>query len=276
MYVLFFYLAGYRKRVVFGNLRKSFPSKSDHELERIARDFYRHFCDVVVESIRLFSMSESEIKRRFVKTNPEIVNGFYEKGQHVIIIAGHYNNWEMAGITFSHQIRHHTAGIYASLNNAFFDARMIQSRKRFGVELVKKGEVNQFLSRPKDRPVALVFGADQSPTFSKRVYWMDFLNQESAVFFGPEKVAVEKNWPVIFARVRKVGRGFYEMDLEVIEENPRESDYGSITESHVRALEDQIRQRPEYWLWTHKRWKRTRKASEMWRNGQDESHRKAG
>jgi KDO2-lipid IV(A) lauroyltransferase len=219
-------------------------------------------------------MPEPEVKRRFKKSNPEIVNRFFKEGRSVVIIAGHYNNWEMAGATFSHQILHHTAGIYASLNDPFFDAKMIQSRKRFGVELVSKGDVEQFLSRPKDTPMALVFGADQSPTFSKRVYWMDFLHQETAIFFGPEKVAVENNWPVIFAKVRKTGRGYYEMSFEVIEENPRESDYGSITEAHVRALEDQIRNKPEYWLWTHKRWKRTRKESEVWRDGKTEASRR--
>jgi len=259
LYNLIYYLIGFRKKVVFQNLNNSFPDKSKAEIRQIAKKFYSHFCDLIVESVKLFSISEEEIVRRSKFVNPELLNHYYDKGQSIIIVAGHYNNWENFAKNCDLQMKHQAVGIYTPLTNPFMEKKFSASRTLFDVVLLPKRQVKQYFAENKDLLKAVIFGADQSPSGrTKRVHWTTFLNQDTAVMFGTEKYAKEYNYPVIFAGVNKLKRGFYEIWFELLEENPQDTPHAEITEKHTRLLEKEILAQPEYYLWTHKRWKRKR------------------
>lgn len=263
LYLLIYKLAGYRKNVVFTNLRNSFPKKTETEILDIARKFYHHFCDMMVESLKIFSISAEEAVARCRALNPEIIEDLFQKNKSVIVVCGHYNNWELAAVSFDLQVPHQVVGIYAPLANKFYDKKFFESRSQFGVELLPRRRVKSFFNENSKRLTCTVFGADQSPTSrTKKMYWTKFLNQDTAVVFGPEKYSVEYNYPVVFMRIKKVKRGYYEYTFEILEENPLLAKYTSISEKHTRWLEKQILEEPQYWLWTHRRWKRKRKNNE--------------
>lgn len=256
MNFLFTWIIPYRRKVVLENLKNSFPGKTEAEITQICKAFYRHLCDVIVECIRLFSMSETEVVSRCKILNPAFFEPYTKAGKSLIIISGHYNNWELAAVGFSPQIKHKSIGIYKPLKSDFFNKKFHQSRGKYGLGLVPIKEVRASFEANINRLTAVFFGADQSPSRTTNVHWMDFLNQDTAVLYGSERYAKEYNYPVIFARILKARRGYYEVEFETIENNPVDTPVGWITERHTRALEELIRQEPQYWLWTHKRWKR--------------------
>jgi len=256
VFFFIYHVTGYRKSVVLKNLSNSFPEKSPQEIEKIARAFFVHLCDVIVESVRLFSMPVAEVKQRFKITNTEILDELYKQGKSVILVGGHFNNWEMAAIGFDLYSPHQAIGIYSPLSNKFFDEKFGKSRSRCGVQIIPKKMVPKSFITNKNNLTMTIFGADQSPTHSREVFWIDFLNQETAVHVGTEIFAVKYNYPVVFFRLDKVKRGHYEGRLEVLCENPAATIRGEITALHTKKLEEIIREKPEYWLWSHKRWKR--------------------
>lgn len=259
LYLVLYRVIKYRQKVVRTNLENSFPEKSTKEIVDIERKFYHHFFDLIVESIRLFSISENELKKRNKLLNPEVMNQLYDEGKSVILTGGHYNNWETGAAILSTQVKHHIVGIYAPLSNQFFNTEILKSRERFGMEMLSKKIVKAGFEKNKDILSAIIFATDQSPTYSKSVHWTTFLNQPTAVLLGSELFAREYNYPVVFMYVTKVKRGYYEMEAKVVEKNPAQTTDGEITEKHTRWLEAQIRETPQYWLWTHKRWKRKMK-----------------
>lgn len=258
LYFLGYRLVSYRKKVVRKNLEHSFPEKTAAEIKAIEKQFYHHFCDLIIESIRLFHISEAEALARCRVRNPELLEHYYRQGKSIIIAAGHYNNWEWAAVTVDPQIKHQVTGIYFPLANDFIDDKIQQSRQRFGLELIEKTKVKTAFQDNADRRMAYLFATDQSPTFSKKVHWMEFLSQETAVFYGTERYAREYDYPVLYGRIIKLERGRYEMEFEVVADEPRALPEGEITERHTRLLEADIKTHPQYWLWTHKRWKRKR------------------
>ena len=266
LYVLsdFFYLVlykgfKYRQKVVRNNLMNSFPGKSIEEIIKIEQKFYSHFCDLIVESIRLFSISERELGQRCTLLNPEILDQFYDRKKSLIIVAGHYNNWEMAATILGTRVKHHLVGIYTPMSNRFYDNKFLKSRQRFGLEMISKKLVKEGFEENKELLTGTLFATDQSPTYSKRVHWTRFLNQTTPVLLGAERFSREYDFPVIYAYLKKTRRGYYEMEFALLENNPVKTQDGEITERHTRWLEKQIRETPQYWLWTHKRWKRKMK-----------------
>lgn len=251
-------LLGYRKKVVVTNLKNSFPDKSPQEIEAIAGKFYHHFCDLILESVKMFSITREEVNERCRIVNPEVFEHYAAEGRSLLLVAGHYNNWELAAVACDMQTPHTAVGIYSPLANRFFDNKLYQSRSQFGLELLPKKQVKPFFKNNAHRLLAFMFGADQSPSNAANAYWTTFLNQDTAVAFGTEKYAVEYNYPVVFGRINKLRRGYYTMDFTVLEDQPANTSFGEISEKHTRALEQQILEQPEYWLWTHKRWKRKR------------------
>ncbi|MCB0734662.1 MAG: lysophospholipid acyltransferase family protein [Flavobacteriales bacterium] len=262
LYVVMYRLVGYRKKVVNGNLTHSFPNASSAWIKEQESRFYRHFCDLIVESIKLFSISNDEILKRFVFENPEVVNRFSQEGRSVIIVGGHFNNWEILASGIDQQCDHQAVGIYKKLSNAFYDQKVRDSRGRFGLKLLPTTDVARFFDTNDSANTMTLFGADQSPTHSKNVYWLHFLHQETAVALGTEHYARKYNLPVLYGFIQKTTRGHYTFRVEVIHDQPKESEPGDITVKHVRMLEEQINQQPEFWLWTHRRWKRKRKPDE--------------
>ena len=245
---------GYRQKVIMQNLSNSFPELSKAEINKIRHKFYHHLTDLIVESIKLFSISEEEVLDRFKVVNPEILTPYVETHRNLIMVGGHYSNWEMLAVGGDQYLKHQTVAIYHSLANKFMDAKMLASRTKFGMKLISRGEVKTFFSK-KEALTITIFGVDQSPSNAKKVYWMEFLNQRTAVMFGAEKFAKEHDSPLIYGSIHRKKRGFYEMTLEVLIDEPLECAYGEITEAHTKRLEKQILEAPQYWLWTHKRWK---------------------
>lgn len=256
LYVLMYTLSGYRKKVVRTNIQNSFPELSTAQHRKIERQFYRHFCDLVVESIKTFTISKEELQKRFRHRNQELFQKYFDEGRHVTLVGGHTGNWEMFAVSFALHVPHQTMAIYTPLANRFMNSKMQISRSRFGLVMDNYTSIKQQVAKPTSKPIAVIFGADQSPNLKQQPYWMEFLNQETGVQFGLEKFAVTYNAPVIYGYIHRLKRGHYEIEYRLITDIPTELPYGAITEMHTRMLESDIRKTPYNWLWTHKRWKR--------------------
>lgn len=261
-FVLVYRVFRYRRRVVEENLARSFPEKSAAERSLIAREFYGHFCDLIVESFKSFTVSDAEIRSRFRVSNPEVLAPYFAAGRSVVLAGGHYNNWEWLAVALRQQIPHRAVAIYKPLSNRFLDEKMRETRGKYGLEMLPMREVPAFfraaVADPKTVPYAMIFGADQSPGDPRKAHWMTFLGQDTGVPFGAEKYAREYDLPVFFGVIRKVSRGKYVFELQPLTDRPREAATGAIIEEVTRRLENEIRKDPRYWLWTHRRWKHRR------------------
>ena len=255
--LLMYRVVGFRKKVILGNLERSFPERSKKEIDRIARDYYRHLFDLIVEAIHCFSISKEEIKRRGKIANPEILEPFYKNNQSVILCAGRYNNWEMTATAMPMYIGHRVVGLYKPLKDLFFNGKITASRSQYGMDMVSIRKTKEFFQSDYGTSIIL-FATDQAPSNPNRAYWMEFLNQDTPVLYGTEAYARKYDLPVIFGYIDKVKRGYYEIRFKVITDQPNSLPEGAITEEHTRLLEEEIRQKPEYWLWSHRRWKHTR------------------
>ena len=257
IFLIMYRVIGYRKEVVFTNLKNSFPNKSKQELKKIMSDFYRHLCDIIMESVKGFTISEKQLRKRLIIKNPEFSNYFADKGQSIIFVGGHFNNWEICAQAFAMYSNHKCIGIYKPLSNAFINDKIYTSRSKYGMHLISMKQTKKSFEDG-DEPKAIVFGSDQNPANPKRAHWMQFLNQDTSVLFGVERYAKEYDWPVVFVSISKVKRGHYEVEYSLITDSPTEQPHGKITEDFTKRLEQDIINQPQYWLWSHKRWKHKR------------------
>jgi len=262
LYLIIYKLFNYRTKVVNTNLKNSFPDRSEVEIAAIRDKFYSHFFDIIVESIKLFSASSEEIMKRMEVTNPELLDKYYDQGRDLVICGGHYSNWEFVTHAFPPRVKHQMSAIYHQLKNKFFEKIILESRSRGGTLMVSRRETREGYYDAINEPIGIIFGTDQSPSIAKKVFWTTFLGQETAVAFGAEKFAKERNAVVIWGDNEKLGRGKFSVTFKILTESPLDETHGRISELHVAALEKQILKAPAYWLWTHKRWKRKRKADE--------------
>lgn len=256
IYILFITVAPYRKKVIDQNIRKSFPEKSIKECNRIRRKFYRHFTDLLAEGVKNLSISKKSLERRIKVVNPEIMQELYDERKSALLVSGHYNNWELLISAQNFLFPHQAYGIGKKLTSKFWDTKVNERRSRFGMKVVHNKNYKEELTSDQQTPKAVLVLTDQSPGSSIRSYWMNFLNQKTAVLFGAEMIAHELDYAVVFFTTKKVKRGRYEIELELITKEPRTMEWGKITEAHVKRLENAIKLSPEFWLWSHKRWKR--------------------
>tara|TARA_B100001142_G_scaffold326516_1_gene382162 strand:+ start:1466 stop:2104 length:639 start_codon:yes stop_codon:yes gene_type:complete len=210
-----------------------------------------------MEGVKGFTISEKEIRKRLIIKNPEFSNYFSDKGKSIIFVGGHYNNWEICAQAFSMYSNHKCVGIYKPLSDKFLNQKVYTSRSKYGMHLVSMKQAKKSFDSGNEVK-AIVFGSDQNPSNPKRAYWMSFLKQDTAVLFGVEKYSKEYNWPVVYVSISKVKRGYYEAEYSLITDQPTEQPYGKITEDFTKRLEQDIINQPEYWLWSHKRWKHKR------------------
>ena len=257
IFLIMYRVIGYRKEIVFTNLKNSFPNKSKQELKKIMSDFYRHLCDIIMESVKGFTISEKQLRKRLIIKNPEFSNYFADKGQSIIFVGGHYNNWEICAQAFAMYSNHKCIGIYKPLSNTFINDKIYTSRSKYGMHLISMKQTKKSFEDG-DEPKAIVFGSDQNPANPKRAHWVQFLNQDTGVLFGVERYAKEYDWPVVFVSIRKEKRGYYEVEYSLVTDNPNEEPHGKITEDFTKRLEKDIINQPQYWLWSHKRWKHKR------------------
>ncbi len=255
-YVLLITLIPYRKKVIVQNIDRSFPDKTKKEKAKIKRLFYRHLTQLLAESVKGLSISEQELKKRITVKNPELMDSLYSKGKNVLLVSGHYNNWEWVILAQSLLFKHEAIGIGMPMTSKFWDKKINQRRSRFGMKVVHAKNYKEALTENKNQLKSVLVLSDQSPADSMKSYWMPFLNQDTAVLFGAEMMAHQLNYAVVYYSLRKVKRGKYEMELFLITDNPSEKSYGEITESHTKLLEKEISKDPAFWLWSHKRWKR--------------------
>jgi KDO2-lipid IV(A) lauroyltransferase len=260
-YVLLYYVIRYRRKVVHENLTRSFPEKSAEEIRQITKRYYHHLSDLGIETIKFSNMTEAEINDRIKLNNAEIFEEYYQKGKSAILLGMHHNNWEWA-LYFQRVVKAQLLVVYDQLrSNKAMERFLLDSRERFGAKSVvieQSARVAFSLNQAK-RPSVLLLLADQTSPANSQI-WANFLNQETAFFAGPMKIAVKTNQPVMFFHIRKVGRSRYEAFVYKLVENPSEVEPEQIMLDYVRKMEEIIRAEPEYWLWTHRRWKHKRPA----------------
>ncbi len=249
-------IVGYRKKIINDNLSRAFPDKSPKDLRKIRLRFYRHFCDLIVETIVIENIPLEEMKFRLRAVNPEIIEEYLNEGKDIIAVLGHYGNWEwVPSINLSFQV----AGIsvYRPLKNPYFDRYMLRLRNRFGTINVEKKLTAREVIQHKRKNVRFVLGliCDQSPGKNELDYWTSFLGQNTPIILGPEKMARLTDAVVLFWDMEKIKRGQYQLSFIPFPGDVKTAEEFEITEWHVRMLERQIRKKPEYWLWSHRRWK---------------------
>ena len=260
LYFIAYHLAGYRRKVVRENLSACFPDKSMQERRKIERQYYRHMCDLLIEGAYNLVASPEAIKRRYRLTNRQLVDRYYEQGRTVVLMSAHYGNWEYMVSSLNMQLLHHGIGVGKPLDDKSVAAFITRRRTRYGTQVVDQSDVRQHVAFY-DRyhvPCALMMLSDQSPSNPHKSYWTQFLGRDTAFLYGAEYFARKYNYPVLYYSVRKVKRGYYEVTFSPLCERPEEVPQYSIVESYVRRLEQEIQAAPQYWLWSHRRWKLTR------------------
>ncbi len=257
VYYPLYYVLGYRRKVVRSNLALAFPEKSASELREIEKKSYRHFVDVFFEMIKSFTISEKEISKRLSITNPELLDAYYEKGQSVIFTSGHYANWEWVSFIVEKSLNYHMSVVYKKLKNTYFDNLMKKTRNKFGVRFVEKRNFYPEILKNKKDGIVQAYGflADQSPKIKMAKHWDIFLNVEVPVEIGPETIARKMNYPVFYFQTEQVRRGVYQSTFLLLEDNPKSAEPHAVTRRYLDALEEQIHKAPEFYFWTHKRFK---------------------
>ena len=263
-YILLYHVVRYRRKVVRNNLLHAFPEKTPAEIVKIEKRYYRHLCDLFVEMYRMWHMSEKEIRKRCVFNNSEVIQHYFDQGKGVIGVLGHYGNWEWMvsyGLYMSSEVDFYT--LYKPLHDPQMDLMMREIRSRFGAKPIPKNDILRKIveNRREGRLFLAAFIGDQTPNAVNLNFWMDFLNQDTPVLVGTEKIARKFDLPVISLRMRKVKRGYYEVDFVDLCAEPKLLEPGELTVLHTRMLEKYIRETPELWLWSHKRWKHSRNQS---------------
>lgn len=260
VYFLTFNFVRYRRKVVRTNLLKAFPDKTEAELKQIEKGFYKHFIDFIFESIKTVSISSKEVLKRTSIKNPELLERLFAEDKNVIVTCGHYNNWEFYSLSLPKLTPYTTYSIYQPLKNKFYDQILFNSRTRNGMNLIGTKDIIPFFTATSDEKKMVVIVNDQSPSNLQSAYWNMFLNQETGWNNGPEKLARKYDYTVLFGHSKKIKRGYYEVEFTVISEKPSELEVGEITNMYAHLLEQLIREKPEFWLWSHKRWKHKRPA----------------
>ncbi|GAB3496132.1 lysophospholipid acyltransferase family protein [Spirosoma knui] len=258
LYFLLFYLIRYRRTVVFGNLTRSFPEKSASEINQIAKGFYRNLTDLLVETIKMPTLSPQELRERVQFINAELVKAELDAGRAVIGMASHSSNWEwIPSASVLHGMP--TDSIYKPLNSPFFEKLMRSVRSSFGAVPVPMQTLPRRMAAQKNSPRIIALVADQVPDVPEQAYWIDFLHQDTPFYPGSERLARSRKLAVFYTELARISRGRYVVTFTPIGKPPyADSPPGYILERYRDLLEETIRKRPSDWLWSHKRWKHWR------------------
>lgn len=255
LFVILFHVLGYRRKVVQENLRNAFPEMTDAERRNIERKYFRYLSDLIVESVKMKSMSREEMLRRFRFKNFGEVEPFFRENRPVIAVTAHYGNWEWGSPSLSLMNPHPSLVVYKPQTDKNFETLINGMRSRFGAIMVPMKLTLRKVLEYKNKPHMLVLVGDQTPPREESQFFTEFLNQPTAIFLGIEKIAKLTGSPVVYFHIDRVRRGYYEATLKTLFGSPKETAEHEITRTHTRELERIIRQKPELWLWSHKRWK---------------------
>ena len=256
MYFISFYIVGYRRKVIEGNLNLVFPEKPSLEINSIMKAFYRQLCDTLVETIKSISISEKEIRKRFVVENIEILTPLYKQNKSVLLMAGHYGNWEWSGI-LNKMMQHQAHAVYKPLRSKQVDTLIKGIRERFGGIIVSNKAVVPMLYRKYKKGINTLtyILSDQSPKDGAYKHRDTFMGIDVPVFTGTEELAKKFDFAVVYLKVKKIKRGYYKATFEMITETPKVFQDFEITRIFLDKLEAQIKETPALYLWSHKRWK---------------------
>ncbi len=255
LFFLLYHVFSYRKTVVFDNLKKVFPEKNDIEIKELSKKFYRHLSDITLESVKSMSISEKSLEKRYIIKNSEIANKYYNEGKSVLCLTSHYGNWEYGILATDKPIKHQAIALYLPLTNKYSENYGLRRRKRFGMKMVAVQQTKSIFNPPPTSPVAVIMAADQSPSNIERAIWTNFLGVETACLHGPEAYAKKTNMPVLYLKISKLKRGYYSLEFEELIKNPHICKPSEITKIYFQRLEKDILEKPEFWLWSHRRWK---------------------
>lgn len=261
LYFMLRYVIKYRKRVIEDNLRLVFPEKSKDEIAGITTKYYRHLSDIFVELMYSLYLPEKSVRKRVDFVNPELVNKYYSEGRNIVAVTGHYANWEW-GYGFPMFCRHKLVEIYKKLNNKLSDRLFCDIRARFGGVPIEMSNLKPIIVESKKQPTLIYLVADQTPAGNEKTwYYTSFLGVDGTpVFAGPEKLAQSFDAVFMFVDVQKVKRGYYRLEFIPLCENPKETAKNELTDKYLRKMEQIIYNKPEYWMWSHRRWKRRKTA----------------
>ncbi|OUL59894.1 lysophospholipid acyltransferase family protein [Flavobacterium sp. AJR] len=259
VYFIVYYLVRYRRKTVKENLAIALPHLTDKERKTIEKKFYQHMCDMFLEMIKTMTISPEEMRKRFVLTNVELIKEYEEKGKSVVLVASHYASWEWL-LTLNAQIKFRGIGVYKKIVNPYFDKLVRKIRSKYDAELVETKKIIPLMAQNQRDGILSLYGlaSDQSPKLDRAFHWDTFMGIEVPVHTGAEMLARKYNLSVLFVKVKKVKRGYYEATFIPICDTPKKADGFEITHTYLKEVEKQILEAPEYYLWTHKRWKHRR------------------
>ena len=256
LYILMYYVIGYRKKVVKENLNLVFPNKSEAELRIILKRFYHHLCDMIVESIKSMNISIGSMKSRYKFNNLDIITDYEKQNKSIILMCAHYGSWEWIFILQTYTT-HRSYAIYKRLQNKYFDRLVKSIRARYNSYLITTKETFSVMEEARKKGILSMsgFASDQSPKKDKARYWADFMGINVPVHTGAEALAKKLDMPIVFFSVKRMKRGFYEATFQTLADKPKSFKDYDITDRFLKLVEDQIIEAPEYYLWTHNRWK---------------------
>ena len=254
LYLLVYHVAGYRKQVVHANLVQAFPDKSPAEIKRLTRKYYRNLTDMMVETIKLLTMSKRQLRRRFI-CDLTVLHRLYGQGKSCQLHLGHNFNWEWANLFCIQGVQFPFLVVYMPITNKVVNRLFRYFRERSGSHLIPTNDIRNGMAPWQGKQYLIALVADQNPPDPRRCYWVPFLNKMTAFYKGPEMTARRNNIPVVFVDIRKKKRGYYNAELKLMFENPQQEPEGSITTAFAQFLEKNIHEQPEVWVWSHRRWK---------------------
>ena len=259
IYILVYYIIGYRKKIVRNNISIALPHVSEEKRLVIEKKFYHHMCDMFLEMIKTMSISSEEMKERFKITNIELLKEYEQKNKSIILLAAHYASWEWL-LSINESTSFKCYGVYKKVNNKYFDAKVRAIRSKFKSVLVTTDNTIALINDNEKNGIMSLYGlaSDQSPQVHKTFHWQQFMGITVPVHTGAEMLAKRYDLEVVFAKVKKVKRGYYEATFVPIENNPKSIPDYEITDAYLKEVEQQILEAPEFYFWTHKRWKHRR------------------
>ena len=255
LYLLLNHVFGYRKRIIRENLTNAFPDKSLQEILHIENQYYRYLTNLMVEIVKMATMSKASVKKRFTFKNIDLMESYFKDGKSVLLCSAHYGNWEWGTLSLGLNITAANYPIYKPLSNPVFDNWFTRIRSRFGNHMIPMRQTLRAIADTKNQPTVFCFGNDQAPQKGDFNFWTTFMNQPTAVIQGMEKIALKTNRPIFYLRVKVLKKGYYESECIPLCMEPSKLDAAQITRLHVAILEEIIREDPRYWLWSHRRWK---------------------
>jgi KDO2-lipid IV(A) lauroyltransferase len=259
VYLIVYYIVRYRKKTVRYNLALAFPNLSEKERLIIEKKSYHHLCDMFLEMIKTMTISQEEMNKRFTITNLGLVKEFEKKGKSTILLASHYASWEWL-LSLNDKTTFKGIGVYKKIANKYFDKLIRDIRSKYNAELVETKRAIPLMAENQHNGILSMYGlaSDQSPKLDRAFHWDRFMGVEVPVHTGAEMLAKRYDLNVLFVKVKKVKRGFYEATFVPISDNPKAIPDFEITNTFLREVEKQIYEAPEYYFWTHKRWKHRR------------------